>query len=269
MYKEAENFMKLATWNVNSLKIRLPQVLAWLADNPVDVLCLQELKLPDERFPLEAIEAAGYHAAYAGQNTYNGVAVLSRHPLRDPMRNIPGFDDPQQRLLAVTLDTPVGDMRVMSAYCPNGQALDSDKYPYKLAWYAALREYLAAELQRYPRMAVLGDYNVAPQDRDVHDPAKWEGQVLVSAPEREALQQLLALGLHDAFRLFEQPEKSYSWWDYRQLAFRRNAGLRIDHVLLSDALLPHCVACVIDKEPRRNQQPSDHTPVVATLAFPS
>ncbi len=257
--------MKLATWNVNSLKIRLQQVLDWLAANPVDALCLQELKLPDERFPREAIEEAGYHAAFAGQNTYNGVAVLSRTPARDVARNIPGFDDPQQRLIAVTLDSPVGDVRVISAYCPNGQSLESDKYTYKLAWYQALHTHMQQELERFPRLALLGDFNIAPDDRDVHDPAKWEGQVLVSVPERQALLGLVGLGLHDAFRLFEQPEKSFSWWDYRQLAFRRNAGLRIDHVLLSDALKPHCVECVIDKVPRRNEQPSDHAPVIATL----
>lgn len=257
--------MKIATWNVNSLKIRLQQVLDWLAANPVDALCLQELKLPDERFPHEAIQDAGYHAAVAGQSTYNGVAVLSRTPPRDVVRNIPGYEDAQQRLVSVTLDSPLGDVRIISAYCPNGQSLTSDKYAYKLAWYQALHEHLQQELGRFPRLALLGDFNVAPEDRDVHDPVKWEGDVLVSEPERQALQKLLDLGLHDSFRLFEQPEKSFSWWDYRQMAFRRNAGLRIDHVLLSDALRPHCVECVIDKTPRRNEQPSDHTPVVATL----
>ena len=257
--------MKLATWNINSLKVRLQQVLDWLAANPIDALCLQELKLPDARFPLEAIEQAGYHAVFAGQNTYNGVAILSRTPARDVVRNIPGFEDAQQRLIAATLDSPLGEIRVISAYCPNGQSVESEKYTYKLGWYQALRTHLEQELLQHPRLALLGDFNVAPDDRDVHDPAKWEGQVLVSAPERAALQSLLDLGLHDAFRLFEQPEKSFSWWDYRQLAFRRNAGLRIDHVLLSDALRGHCVECRIDKEPRRNEQPSDHAPVVAIL----
>ena len=257
--------MQIATWNINSLKIRLQQVLDWLAANPVDVLCLQELKLTDDKFPLEAIQAAGYQAAFAGQKTYNGVAVLSRTPGRDVVRNIPGFEDPQQRLIAVTLDSPLGEVRVLSAYCPNGQSLDSDKYRYKLDWYAALRQHLAGELVRHPRLVLAGDFNVAPHDRDVHDPAKWDGQVLVSEPEREALRGLIEIGLVDSFRLFEQPEKSFSWWDYRMLAFRRNAGLRIDHVLISEALREHCTACLIDKTPRRNEQPSDHAPVVATI----
>lgn len=257
--------MKLATWNVNSLKVRLPQVLDWLAANPVDALCLQELKLPNDKFPVEALAQAGYHAAWAGQKTYNGVAVLSRQPGTDVQVNLPNFEDPQQRVIAVTLPSAGGDIRVVSAYCPNGQALDSEKFEYKLQWFAAFEAWLADELKRFPRLAVLGDYNIAPADEDVHDPAKWAGQVHVSEPERAAFRRLLSLGLTDAFRLFEQDEKSFSWWDYRQFAFRRNAGLRIDHVLLSAALVPHCTACSIDKTPRRNEQPSDHTPVVATL----
>ncbi|ROT45204.1 exodeoxyribonuclease III [Pusillimonas sp. NJUB218] len=259
--------MKLATWNVNSLKVRLPQVIAWLEANPVDALCLQELKLPQEKFPVEALAELGYKASWAGQKTYNGVAVLSREVGTDVQVNLPNFEDPQQRVIAVTLPSVVGDIRVISAYCPNGQAVDSDKYAYKLEWFAALHDWLRDEMQRYPRLAILGDYNVAPADADVHDPAKWAGDVLVSEPERAAFQRLLALGLTDAFRLFEQEEKSFSWWDYRQFAFRRNAGLRIDHVLLSAPLVPHCAACIIDKTPRRNEQPSDHTPVVATLDF--
>jgi exodeoxyribonuclease-3 len=258
--------MKLATWNVNSLKVRLPQVLDWLERHPVDALCLQELKLPDDKFPLDALAAAGYQACWAGQKTYNGVAILSRVAARDVQRNLPGFDDPQQRIIAATLPGPTGDIRVISAYCPNGQAVDSDKYQYKLKWFSALREWLSGELQRYPYLAILGDYNVAPADEDVHDPAKWVGEVLVSEPERAAFRSLLDLGLTDAFREFSQEEKSFSWWDYRRLAFRRNAGLRIDHVLLSDALRAHCIACIIDKEPRKNEQPSDHAPVVATLS---
>ncbi len=258
--------MQFATWNVNSLKVRLPQVLDWLETYPVDALCLQELKLTDDNFPLAAIQEAGYQAIYTGQKTYNGVAILSKQGLDDVVRNIPGFDDPQQRVIAGTLSTEHGPLRIISAYCPNGQSLESDKYPYKLAWYEALRVWLQEEMQRYPNLALLGDFNVAPEDRDVHDPEKWEGNVLVSPPERQALQKLFDLGLHDAFRLFEQPERSFSWWDYRQLGFRRNAGLRIDHVLLSDSLKERCTACVIDKVTRGNEQPSDHAPVIATLA---
>ncbi len=259
--------MKLATWNVNSLKIRLPQVLDWLTATQVDVLCLQELKLPDEAFPREAFGAIGYQACWAGQKTYNGVAIVTRGlPLTNVQRGIPGFEDPQQRLIMATLDGgALGELRVASAYCPNGQSLDSEKYPYKLAWYEALTSHLQAELQRHPRLLVLGDYNIAPSDADVHDPAAWQGQVLVSDAERAAFDRLIALGMHDSFRLFEQPPRSFSWWDYRQLAFPRNAGLRIDHILVSDALKPHCKACVIDREPRKLTQPSDHTPVVLTL----
>lgn len=259
--------MKLATWNVNSLNVRLPQVLAWLAENPVDVLCLQELKLPDEKFPVDAFTEVGYHAVWAGQKTYNGVAILTRVPGTSMVRNIPGYDDPQQRVLALTIPSPEGDVRVVCAYCPNGQSLDSDKYVYKLEWFKALHDWLADEIKQYPRLAVLGDYNVAPADEDVHNPEKWIGQVLVSEPERAALTSLLDLGLTDSFRLFEQPEKSFSWWDYRQFAFRRNAGMRIDHVLLSAPLVKRCVACTIDKGPRKNEQPSDHAPVIATLEF--
>ena len=257
--------MKIATWNINSLNVRLPQVIAYLQATPVDALCLQELKLTDDKFPVAAFEEIGYHAAFTGQKTYNGVAILTRQPVRNVTKNIDGFEDPQQRVIAATLDTPAGEVRVISAYCPNGQSLDSDKYDYKLKWFAAFRDGLQKELGRYPRLAVLGDYNVAPDDRDVHDPAKWEGSVLVSEPERAAFRSLLDVGLHDAFRLFEQPPKSFSWWDYRQLGFRRNAGLRIDHILLSDTLKAVCSECVIEREIRKNEQPSDHAPVMATL----
>lgn len=259
--------MKLATWNINSLNVRLPQVLAWLADNPVDALCLQELKQEDARFPIDAFREAGYEAHWAGQKTYNGVAIITPTLGSDVQRNIPGFDDPQQRVIAATLPSPVGEIRVICVYCPNGQSIDSDKYQYKLNWYSALRDWLASELERYPLLAVLGDYNVAPRDADVHDPELWEGQVLVSEPERAALNQLLELGLVDSYLEFEHPEKPFTWWDYRRLAFRRNAGLRIDHILLSTELMTWCKACVIDKGPRGNPQPSDHTPVIATLDF--
>ncbi|NYT57651.1 exodeoxyribonuclease III [Alcaligenaceae bacterium] len=259
--------MKLATWNVNSLKVRLQQVLDWLENSPVEALCLQELKLPDEKFPIEAFTEAGFQACWAGQKTYNGVAIITKDVGTDVQRNLPGFEDHQQRIIATTLPSPVGDIRVISAYCPNGQAVGSDKYEYKLRWFQALNAWLEQEMQRYPRLAILGDYNVAPHDEDVHDPQKWVGDVLVSEPERAAFNALLALGLTDSFREFEQDEKSFTWWDYRRFAFRRNAGLRIDHVLLSNALLPYCSSCSIDKGPRGNEQPSDHTPVIATLNF--
>lgn len=253
--------MKIATWNVNSLKVRLPQVLDWLAANPVDVLCLQETKQQDADFPHEALMAAGYHSEFSGQKTYNGVAILSRAPAADVRLGIPGFADEQKRVIAATF----GDVRVVDVYIPNGQSLDSDKYQYKLAWLEALHGWLEQELVRHPKLALLGDYNIAPEDRDVHDPASWAGNVLVSDSERAAFQSLLALGMHDSFRLFEQPEKSFSWWDYRMMAFRRNMGLRIDHILVSAPLAAQCKGCVIDKTPRKLERPSDHTPVVVEL----
>jgi exodeoxyribonuclease-3 len=254
--------MKLATWNVNSLKVRLPHVLKWLEENPVDVLCLQETKLTDDKFPVAEIEAAGYQVAFTGQKTYNGVAILSRHPIADVCKNNPMFEDDHQRIIAGTIE----GVRVICAYVPNGQSVDSDKYQYKLKWLGAFHAWIADELKRHPLMAVLGDYNIAPDDRDVHDPELWRGQVLCSEPERAEFQRLCSLNLKDSFRLFEQPEKTYSWWDYRQLAFRRNMGLRIDHILLSEPLAARCEACVIDRIPRKWEQPSDHTPVIATLA---
>ncbi|HOM13197.1 MAG TPA: exodeoxyribonuclease III [Rubrivivax sp.] len=253
--------MKLATWNVNSLSVRLPQVLAWLQANPVDVLALQETKLSDERFPAAEIEAAGYRAVWFGQKTYNGVALLSRAEPLQVQRNIPGLDDDAARVIAGTVD----GCRVIGIYVPNGQAVDSDKYPYKLRWLDALRAWLRAELAQHPRLLLMGDFNIAPQDCDVHDPAAWAGQVLCTDAEREHFRALIALGLHDAFRLFEQPPKSWSWWDYRNLAFRKNQGLRIDHILVSDALRDAVQACVIDKQPRRNERPSDHAPVIVEL----
>lgn len=254
--------MKLATWNVNSLKVRLPQVLQWLEANPVDVLCLQETKLTDDKFPQAEIEAAGFQVVFSGQKTYNGVAILSPHPIEAVQKNNPLFADEQQRIIAATIQ----NMRIVCAYVPNGQALDSEKYPYKLSWLAALQEWIAQEMRLNPALALLGDYNIAPDDRDVYDPAAWEGQNLVSPPERAALQALLDLGLKDSFRMFEQAEKSFSWWDYRQLGFRLNKGMRIDHILLSEPLAARCTACVIDKVPRKWEQPSDHAPVIATLS---
>lgn len=253
--------MKLATWNVNSLKVRLPQVLQWLTDNPVDVLCLQETKLTDDKFPRAAIEAAGYQVVFSGQKTYNGVAIFSKHAMTDIVKNNPLFEDEQQRIIAATIE----GIRVVCAYIPNGQSLDSDKYQYKLRWLNALHDWLGNEIKTHENLALLGDYNIAPEDRDVHDPVAWQGSVLVSEPERTQFNRLIALGFKDAFRLFEQPEKLYSWWDYRMMAFRRNRGMRIDHILLSPALTARCSACVIDKVPRKWEQPSDHTPVIATL----
>ncbi|HSH54212.1 MAG TPA: exodeoxyribonuclease III [Methylotenera sp.] len=253
--------MKLATWNVNSLNVRLPHVLDWLRDNQPDVLCIQETKQEDSKFPYEALKEAGYEAIHTGQKTYNGVAILSRHPLNNVQRNIPNFDDDQQRIIAANIN----DIRIICAYIPNGQAVDSDKYHYKLRWINALNEWLKTELITHPKLLLLGDYNIAPEDRDCHDPAAWLGQVLVSPPEREAFQKLLELGLHDSFRLFEQPEKSFSWWDYRMMGFRRNFGMRIDHILVSEALKASCKTALIDKTPRKLERPSDHTPVILEL----
>ncbi|MEK6592275.1 MAG: exodeoxyribonuclease III [Pseudomonadota bacterium] len=254
--------MKLATWNVNSLKVRLPQVLDWLGQHQPDVLCLQETKLEDANFPADAISAAGYRALFNGQKTYNGVAVLSRAAASDAVCAIPAFDDPQKRVLAAT----VSGVRIICVYVPNGESVESDKYQYKLRWLAALHTWLQDELRRYPRLALLGDFNIAPEDRDVHDPAAWAGKVLCSQPERDALNALFNLGLQDSFRLFEQPEKSFTWWDYRMNAFRRKMGLRIDHILLSAGLAESCSSGKIDTEPRKSERPSDHAPVIAEFA---
>ncbi len=251
--------MRIATWNVNSLRVRLPQVLTWLESNPVEILALQETKLPDPDFPADAIRAAGYECVYAGQRTYNGVAILSRRPVRDLRTEIPGLDDPQRRFLAASVD----GLRVVNLYVPNGQSVDSEKYRYKLGWLAELKTFLGGELERHPELVVVGDFNIAPEPRDVHDPAQWEGKVLFSERERRALDELVGLGLTDTFRLFEQPERSFSWWDYRMNAFRRNRGLRIDHILASQPLARRCRSCRIDTDPRRWERPSDHAPVVA------
>jgi exodeoxyribonuclease III len=253
--------MKLATWNVNSLKVRLQQLVDWVATAQPDVLCLQETKLEDGKFPQAELEAAGYRAVYAGQKTYNGVALLARSVPSDVVTSIPEFSNEQKRVVAGTIE----GTRVVCLYAPNGQAVGSEKFEYKLRWYGALRAWLRDELVRHTRLAVLGDLNIAPEDRDVHDPKAWEGQIHCSEPERAAFRSLLELGLKDAFRLFEQPEKSFSWWDYRMMAFRRNAGLRIDHILLSESLAAQCSACSIDKAPRKLERPSDHTPVFAEL----
>jgi len=255
--------MQVATWNVNSLAVRLPQLLAWLAEHPVDALVLQETKLTDDKFPCAEIEAAGYHVVFHGQKTYNGVALLSRGgPATDVVRNIPGLDDEQARVIAGT----VAGVRVVGGYFPNGQAPDSDKFVYKMRWLDALHDWLAAELAAHPALVLMGDFNIAPDDRDVYDPVAWAGQIHCTPEERAQFQRLVALGLADAFRLFEQPPKLYSWWDYRQMGFRLNRGLRIDHVLLSAPLAAACRACSIDKAPRKLERPSDHAPVIATLS---
>ena len=275
--------VRIAAWNVNSLKVRLPQVLRWLQDQEkkqqaIDAVCLQELKLTDDKYPHQELEAAGYLSLAAGQKTYNGVAIIVRKaalaPIASdvttaflkPVRNLPNFNDEQQRILAATIPfAGTQPIRLVSAYFPNGQSPDSEKFAYKLNWLASLQAWLANELEQNPRLALLGDFNIAPADEDVHDPKAWEGQNLVSPPERDAFQSLVGLGLHDSFRMFEQAPKTYSWWDYRMMGFRRNAGLRIDHILLSDALKEKCSASIVDKEPRTWEQPSDHAPVIAQI----
>ena len=252
---------KIATWNVNSLKVRLPQVLDWLAAESPDVLALQETKLQDADFPAGAIRAAGYEVVFAGQKTYNGVALLSREPADAVVTELPGLADPQRRVLGAT----VAGVRVLDLYVPNGQAVGSDKYAYKLDWLAKLAAFLETERAAHPELVVLGDFNIAPEDRDVHDPEAWRGQILCSGPERAAFRGLLDAGFRDAFRLFEQPPKTFSWWDYRGGGFRRNHGLRIDHIPLSPALAARCRGCRIDTGPRRLERPSDHAPVLASF----
>jgi exodeoxyribonuclease III len=253
--------LKLATWNVNSLAVRLPQLLDWLAAAQPDALVLQETKLTDDKFPHAEIEAAGWQAQWFGQKTYNGVALLSRTPATAVVKNIPGFDDTQARVIAGS----VGEVRVIGAYFPNGQAPDSDKFVYKMRWLQALQDWVRAELAAHPQLVLMGDYNIAPEDRDVFDPVAWAGQIHCTPEERAHFRALLGLGLHDAFRLFEQPPRLWSWWDYRNLAFRKNQGLRIDHILVSELLRPRVQACQIDKAIRKNERPSDHAPVWAEL----
>ncbi len=253
--------MLIATWNVNSLRVRLTHVLDWLRVVRPDVLAMQETKCSDAEFPAAAFAAAGYQVLSNGQKTYNGVATVSRVAALEAVSELPGRDDAQRRLLAATID----GVRVINVYVPNGERVGSDKYAYKLDWLARLHAFVAAELQRHARLVLLGDFNIAPEARDVYDPTAWEGQVLFSAPERAAFRQFLAAGMVDSFRLFAQPDRAYSWWDYRMGAWRRNHGLRIDHVLLSPALGERCRACRIDPAPRRLERPSDHAPVVAEL----
>lgn len=251
--------MKIATWNVNSLRVRLPHLLDWLREAEPDVVALQETKTPDADFPAAEIAAAGYSATYAGQRTYNGVATLTRAAAADVLTEIPDLGDPQRRFLALT----AGGVRIVNVYAPNGERVGSEKFGYKLLWFEKLTRWLAAELKEHPRLLVLGDLNVAPEPIDVHDPAAWEGQVLFSADERAAFRRLLDTGIFDAFRLFPQPAGEYSWWDYRMGAFRRNHGLRIDHILVSADLRDACTSCRIDRGPRGRERPSDHAPVIA------
>ncbi len=251
--------MRIASWNVNSLRVRLPHVLDWLEAHEPDVLGIQETKLPDDAFPAEALAEAGYQAVYTGQKTYNGVALLSRKPAGEVVRDLDAYDDPQRRVIGGTVD----GVRVLNLYVPNGQSVGSDKYEYKLGWLDALREHLARELASHSRLVVMGDFNIAPEDRDVHDPEEWRDKVLCSVPERQALGRLLDLELVDTFRLFEQPEAVFSWWDYRAAGFRRNRGLRIDLLLASPAMAKCCVRSDVDPAPRRLERPSDHAPVFA------
>jgi exodeoxyribonuclease III len=253
--------MKLATWNVNSLKVRLPQVLDFLAVHKPDVLCLQETKLEDDKFPVLDILSAGYQVVFSGQKTYNGVAILSLQAPQEVTMGIADFDDPQKRVIAVLIN----GVRVVCVYIPNGESVTSEKYGYKLDWLRRLNSCLKMELEKYPRLAILGDYNIAPEDRDVHDPKFWEGKVLFSEREKAAFNELVALGLCDSFRLFEQAEKSYTWWDYRMNGFKRNLGLRIDHILLSAELVKNCKSCSIDRDRRTHDRPSDHAPVMVEI----
>jgi exodeoxyribonuclease-3 len=254
--------MKIASWNVNSLNVRLPHLQQWLASAQPDIVALQETKLEDAKFPAEAINAAGYRVVFSGQKTYNGVAVLAREEPRDVITDIPGFDDPQRRILIAS----VGDLRIANLYVVNGQDVGTDKYTYKLDWLANVRAHLAEEIRQHPNLIVLGDFNIVPEDRDVYDAVALKEQILLSTPERAALKSMLDLGLHDSFRLFNDEPKQYSWWDYRMGAFRRNLGMRIDLILASEALRSHCRAGSIDREPRTWERASDHTPVLLELA---
>lgn len=253
---------KVATWNVNSLRVRLPQVLEWLQSAKPDVLALQEIKLQDADFPAAELLAAGYQAVFSGQKTYNGVAILSREAGSDYIMELPDLADPQRRVLGMTL----GKIRILNLYIPNGESITSAKYHYKLGWLNNLISLLKVELTKYPNILIVGDFNIAPEDRDVHDPAEWEGKVLFSEPERAALKSLINLGFSDCFRLHDQPDKAFSWWDYRLNSFKRNRGLRIDHILASEPLAAKCLHCSIDKGPRGWERPSDHTPVIAEFA---
>lgn len=254
--------MKIATWNVNSIKVRLPQVLNWLEAEKPDVLGMQETKVENDTFPKALIEAAGFQVAISGQKTYNGVAVISRKPMTDIVTDLPGIDDPQRRVLGVS----IGELRLLNLYVPNGQAVESDKYDYKMQWLAQCRNYLHNELGQHEHLVVMGDFNIAPENMDVYDSDSLTGQVLFSERERQAFAELIDLGLTDTFRMFEQKPDTFSWWDYRMGMFRRNRGLRIDHMLASRAMKNRCTSCHIDREPRTWERPSDHVPVVAEFS---
>ncbi|MBL4851320.1 MAG: exodeoxyribonuclease III [Gammaproteobacteria bacterium] len=253
--------MKIVSWNVNSLRVRLSHVLDWLDSAKPDVLALQETKMTDENFPAEAIQEAGYHVVFSGQKTYNGVAIISTSAASDIATDVPNLDDPQRRILAATID----GVRIVNLYVPNGQSVESEKYAYKLDWLEKVTAYIASQLAEYKELVVLGDYNIAPEDRDCYDPEAWGEDVLCSKPERAAFEKLISLGLVDTFRLFEQEDRSFSWWDYRQMAFRRKRGMRIDHVLANTALAEKCTEGSIDTEPRKLERPSDHAPVIAVF----
>lgn len=257
------NKLKIATWNVNSLRVRLPHVLTWLESTKPDVLAMQETKLQDEVFPFDVFAAKGYVAIASGQKTYNGVAILWREKAIDIATTFPGFDDPQKRILGVTVE----DTRILNIYVPNGETITSEKYQYKLTWLKYLDLYLKEEIKKYPKLIILGDFNIAPEEMDVYDPQHWEGKVLFSQPERQAFQGILQLGFRDCFRQLNPKDTQYSWWDYRVNAFKRNMGLRIDHILASDILAATCQQCSIDKLPRSWERPSDHTPVVAEFSL--
>ena len=257
---------KIATWNINSLTVRLPQVIDWLAANPVDALCLQELKLTDDKFPFKDLEGVGYHSAVFGQKTYNGVAILSRTAPRDVARNITGFADEQSRVISCTLDMPQGEVRIVNGYFVNGQEPSSEKFAYKMKWLTGLKGMLQSEMSVHAKLVLLGDFNITVDDRDTYDAEGLRETIHHTTEERNHFQALIGLGLIDAFRMFDQPEKSYSWWDYREFGFRRNRGLRIDHILVSEALKMAVSGCVIDKTPRKNERPSDHAPVILELA---
>jgi len=255
--------MKIATWNVNSLKVRLSHVLDWLAASDTDVLCLQETKTTDENFPVEDIESAGYHVEFSGQKTYNGVAIISKQPATSVTRDVPGLDDPQRRILTATIE----NVRVLNLYVVNGQEVGSEKYEHKLYWLKQVTAYIRQQLNEHEHYVIVGDFNIAPEDRDVYDPEVWHERILCSTPERAALKEMMGLGLCDTFRLSGQEANSFSWWDYRAGAFRRNRGLRIDLILASSALCEKCTGCHIDKEPRQLERPSDHTPVIAEFSL--